>query len=101
MTTTTPRRITTLQYLKAAVATRLGLEPEHEGATPEWAELLRNGLAERPAAGRRRLAAPARPALPAIAAVPHREVVDEHLGVLRVAGLEPARIHDALAGGAR
>ncbi|MEU4590075.1 hypothetical protein [Micromonospora aurantiaca (nom. illeg.)] len=96
MTTTEPRRITTIQYLKAAVATRLGLEAEHEGATPEWAELLRNGLNERPTLRR-----PARPVLPAIAAVPHREVVDEHLGVLRVAGLEPARIHDALAGSVR
>ncbi|AYF30635.1 hypothetical protein CSH63_24960 [Micromonospora tulbaghiae] len=99
MTTTEPRRITTIQYLKAAVATRLGLEAEHEGATPEWAELLRAGLNDRPAL-RRPAASPARLPLPAIAAVPHREVVDEHLGVIRVAGQEPARIHDEMTGAA-
>ncbi|MFY1658546.1 hypothetical protein [Micromonospora sp. WMMD1274] len=89
MTTTEPRRITTIQYLKAAVAARLGLEAEHQGATPEWAELLRTGLNDRPARHRPPTA---------IAAVPHREVVDEHLGVIRVAGQEPARIHDEMTG---
>lgn len=97
MSTTTllaPRRISTLAYARAALAVRLDVQlrrltAELPGATSEWPELLRAGVPARSLDGR--------PA-PAIAAVPHREVHDPHLGVLRVASLEPARLYDALAG---
>lgn len=104
MSTTTllaPRRISTLAYARAALAVRLdvqlrrltaelpGATSELPGATSEWPELLRAGVPARSLDGR--------PA-PAIAAVAHREVHDPHLGVLRVASLEPARLYDALAG---
>lgn len=116
MTTTmpTPRRITTLQYLRAAVAERLGLEPDHEGADAiGWAEQLRqmrHADYQRTVSRAMDTATAVIPAVraevPAIAPVPYREVVDEHLGVLRIATQEPARFFDgrryeALIGGAR
>ncbi|MFI6266126.1 hypothetical protein [Micromonospora sp. NPDC051006] len=107
MTTTMPAyRITTLQYLRASLAERLGLEPEHEGATPEWASLLRAGLTDAPATSRAddtpTAVIPAvRRELPALAAVPYREVHDEHLGVLLVGPITPPHLFNTLARGAR
>ncbi|SBT63954.1 hypothetical protein GA0070622_0922 [Micromonospora sediminicola] len=84
-TLTCPGR-TAVATLTAAVRDFLGdrfaREPEHLGATEDWHPLA--DLSGRPVIG-------------AIAAAPHREVVDEHLGVLRIASLEPARLFNALA----
>lgn len=94
-----PRRISTLQYVKAAFAVRIGLEPEHEGATPEWAEFLRSGLTDRPAVSHPDTIATAfvpparRPAI-ALADVPYELVDDEDLGVLPIGPLVPAHLFD-------
>lgn len=104
-TTTMPRRITTLQYVKASIAVRLGLEPEHEGATPEWAAQLRAGLAERPAISRPDVTAtafippvrrPVRRPIAALTATPHTEAVCPlDACPLDLGPLEPARLFDA------
>ncbi|MEU4772935.1 hypothetical protein [Micromonospora sp. NPDC023644] len=101
MTAPAPMRITTVQYLRAAAATRLGLDT-HPGADDNWSPLA--ALRDEPATSRPDLTATAlitpirRPAA-ALAAVAYRPVVDEHLGVLIVGPLEPARIADHLAAG--
>lgn len=104
-TATMPRRITTFQYLRAAAAVRLGLEPDPEGATVEWADALRAGLTERPAASRAdRIATafiepvrrPARRPVAAIAATPHQETVCPlDACPLDLGPLEPAVLFDA------
>lgn len=67
MTTHTPHRITTWQWTRARIAVLLHLEPDHHGATTEWAEQLRTIPAARldrtPAA--------------ALTAAPHWEACDE------------------------
>ncbi|HEY9370491.1 hypothetical protein [Streptomyces sp.] len=105
-TTTMPRRITTLQWVRASLAVRLGLEPEHEGATPEWAAQLRDALTDRPAISRAvevptAFIPPVRRPIAALTATPHFPFVDEHLGPLNLGPLEPAHIHDQLIGATR
>ncbi|WFE45331.1 hypothetical protein [Verrucosispora sp. WMMD1129] len=85
MTTTTPARIGTLRYLAADWQTRL-FGPDHPGADTGWITALR--ATNQPEQAER----------PAIASAPHVEVHDPHLGVLRIAVSEPARIYEALAG---
>ncbi|MFC4146584.1 hypothetical protein ACFO0M_09985 [Micromonospora mangrovi] len=90
---TTPGRTAAVAAaaVKRIVGERFAREPEHEGADSiGWAQQLREmRLAE---------AAPLARTPLALAAAPYREVVDEHLGVLRIAAQEPARLFHALAG---
>ncbi|MCT2280657.1 hypothetical protein M3G91_23865 [Micromonospora chalcea] len=84
---TMPR--TAAAAVKRLVAERFVREPEHEGADSiGWAQELRQmRLSETSQPERQQLA---------LAAAPYREVLDEHLGVVRIASLEPARLFDAL-----
>ncbi|MFE9192031.1 hypothetical protein ACFYL6_20740 [Micromonospora sp. NPDC007208] len=97
---TAPHRITTLQYLRASIAQTLGLEPDHHGADPDWAQQLRDMRTADDHAVIQRARGRATVPQPrvALAAVPYRLVDVPHLGELPIGPLEPAHIHNQLIG---
>lgn len=105
MTTLSPHRITTIQWLRAELATALGIEPEHEGAdTLNWEHELRAMRLGDPPAVSRPTDVPTavipaiRQPTAAIADVAYELVDDPHLGVLPIGPLVPAYIHAELKG---
>ncbi|MEU7590709.1 hypothetical protein AB0A95_31010 [Micromonospora sp. NPDC049230] len=87
--------------IRTALADRFNPGAEHEGATPEWADLLRASLltTASPAEVTAEIPPVRRPAL-ALAAVPYQLVDVPHLGVLPIGPQQPAYIADAITGAA-
>jgi hypothetical protein len=96
MTTAAPHRISPLRWLAAEAAT-WAFGPDHHGVDEQWLADLRNAVTTSQPGVTDTAVIPAVRAAAAIAAQPHREVHDEHLGVLYVAGREPPRLYHALA----
>ncbi|MEU4640864.1 hypothetical protein [Micromonospora sp. NPDC023814] len=93
--TTTPHRISPVRWILADLATTV-FGPDHPGADDTWLADLRT-TTSRPDLTTTAHIPTIRQAAAAIADVPYRPVVDEHLGLLHIGPQEPAHIHDQLA----